>query len=51
LVSAPFSITPATEAIIDTSRSSAGDKVGRMVGNRAASIDLPEPGGPIINTL
>ena len=41
-------ITPATEAIIETSSNSAGVKVGRMVGSRAASIDLPEPGGPII---
>ena len=48
-VSAPFSMTPATEAIIETSSSSAGDSVGRIVGSRAASIDLPEPGGPIIS--
>jgi hypothetical protein len=50
-VSAPFSISPATEAIIDTSSSSAGVSGGRMVGSRAASIDFPEPGGPIISRL
>jgi hypothetical protein len=40
-VSAPSSISPATEAIIDTSSSSAGVSGGRMVGSRAAGIDLP----------
>jgi hypothetical protein len=27
------------------------DRVGRMPGKRAASIDLPVPGGPTISTL
>jgi len=39
------------QAIIETSRSSAGDSGGRIEGSRAASIDLPEPGGPIIRRL
>ena len=51
LVSAPPSIAPATDAIIDTSSSSAGVSGGRMVGSRVASIDLPEPGGPTISRL
>ena len=50
-MSAPPSISPATEAIIDTSSSSAGVSGGRIVGSRAASIDLPAPGGPIISRL
>jgi hypothetical protein len=41
-------ISPATEAIIETSSNSAGDSGGRMDGSRAASMDLPEPGLPII---
>ncbi len=51
LVSAPPSISPATEAIIDTSNSSVGVSGGRIVGSRAASIDLPAPGGPTISRL
>ena len=47
-VSAPSRISPATEAIIETSNSSAGDSGGRIEGSRAASIDLPAPGAPII---
>src|SRR5262249_14389251 len=38
LVSAPPSISPATDAIIETSSSSAGVSGGRMVGSRAANI-------------
>src|SRR5215469_10099372 len=34
-----------------TSRSSAGDSGGRIDGSRAASIDLPAPGGPTIRRL
>ena len=36
---------------MDTSSSSAGVSGGRMVASRAASIDLPAPGGPTINRL
>ena len=45
------SSSPAIEAIIDTSRSSAGDSGGRIDGSRLASIDLPAPGGPTISRL
>ena len=48
-VSAPPSISPATEAIIETSSSSPGDSGGRIEGSRAASIDLPAPGAPVIS--
>src|SRR5215471_13410449 len=51
LVSAPPLICPATEATIDTSRSSAGASGGRIDGSRAASMDLPAPGGPTISRL
>jgi hypothetical protein len=51
LVSAPPSISPATDAIIETSSSSAGVSGGRMVGSRAANIDLPAPGGPTMSRL
>jgi hypothetical protein len=47
-VSAPPSISPATEAIIETSSNSGGDNGGRIEGNLAASIDFPAPGAPII---
>jgi hypothetical protein len=47
-VNAPSRISPATEAIIDTSSSSEGDSGGRIEGRRAASIDLP-PGDPIMS--
>ena len=50
-MSAPPSIAPATDAIIETSSNSAGVSGGRIVGSRAASIDLPAPGGPTINRL
>ncbi len=36
---------------METSSNSDGASGGRMVGNRAASIDLPAPGGPTINML
>ena len=48
-VNAPSRISPATEAIIETSSSSDGDSGGRIEGSRAASIDLPAPGEPIIS--
>jgi hypothetical protein len=32
-------------------RISSGDRGGRIEGIRDASIDLPDPGGPIISTL
>jgi hypothetical protein len=34
-----------------SSSASDGSSGGRMPGSRAASIDLPEPGGPIISML
>ena len=34
-----------------TSSASAGASGGRIPGSRAASMDLPEPGGPIISML
>ena len=46
----PFS-SPATDWIIETSSSSRGPKGGRIEGRRAASIDLPAPGGPFISRL
>jgi hypothetical protein len=51
LLSAPSSIFPAIEAIIDTSSNSAGESGGKIVGSRAASIDFPAPGGPIMSML
>ena len=36
---------------METSRSSAGASGGRMDGSRAASIDLPAPGGPTMSRL
>jgi hypothetical protein len=50
-VRAPSRISPATEAIIDTSKSSDGDSGGNIEGSLAASIDLPAPGDPIIRRL
>src|ERR1700760_3308321 len=50
-VSAPPSISPATDAIMETSNNSDGDSGGRIDGSRAASIDLPAPGAPIISSL
>src|SRR4051812_33700595 len=34
-----------------SSSASAGSSGGKVPGRRAASIDLPEPGGPVINRL
>ena len=48
-VNAPPSISPATDAIMETSSNSPGDSGGRIEGRRAASIDLPAPGEPIIS--
>src|SRR5262249_12472017 len=48
---APSRIWPATDAIIDTSSNSDGDSGGRIEGSRAASIDLPAPGEPIISRM
>ena len=42
---------PATLWIMLTSSASLGGRSGNRPGNRAASIDLPEPGGPIISRL
>ena len=36
---------------METSSSSAGVSGGRMPASRAASIDLPEPGGPTMSRL
>lgn len=38
-------------AIIETSSNSAGSSGGRIEGKRAASMDLPEPGGPTIRII
>src|SRR3954469_11902268 len=51
LVRAPSLISPATEAIMETSSSSGGVSGGKMVGRRAASMDLPAPGGPTMIKL
>ena len=51
LVSAPPSITPAIDCTMETSSSSAGASGGRIDGSRAASIDLPAPGGPTMRRL
>jgi hypothetical protein len=51
LVSAPSAISPAIDATMETSSSSAGASGGRIEGSRAASIDLPAPGGPTISIL
>ena len=42
---------PATLWIMLTSSASLGGRSGSRPGSRAASIDLPEPGGPIIRRL
>ena len=44
----PWSISPASEWIIEVSSASAAVSCGRMPGRRAAIIDLPEPGLPTI---
>jgi hypothetical protein len=41
----------AVDLAMETSSNSAGDSGGRIEGSRAASIDLPEPGGPLISRL
>ena len=51
LVSAPPSISPATEATIDTSSSSGRRQRRQDRGSRAASIDLPAPGGPTMQQV
>ena len=47
----PPSSSPASECTMETSSISSGVSGGRMEGSRAASIDLPEPGAPIISRL
>ena len=48
----PPSATPPDRLwIMLTSRASEGSSGGSSPGKRAASMDLPAPGGPIINTL
>ena len=47
----PCSSLPASEWIIVASSASAGVSGGSNPGSRAASIDLPAPGGPIISRL
>jgi hypothetical protein len=42
---------PATLWIMLTSSASLGDSSGSRPGSRAANIDLPEPGEPIISKL
>ena len=51
VASLPPSSSPASECTMETSSISSGDSGGRMEGRRAASIDLPEPGAPIISRL
>ena len=50
-MSFPSVSSPAIEAIIEISRSSRGESGGRIEGRRAASMDLPAPGGPTISML
>ncbi len=45
----PSSRSPLSEWIIEVSSASAGVSGGRIPGKRAASMDLPDPGVPIIN--
>jgi len=45
----PLSIRPASECTIEVSSASAGLSWGKILGNRAASIDFPDPGGPTIS--
>ena len=42
---------PATDWIMPSSKASAGSSGGNNPGRRAASIDLPDPGGPTISRL
>lgn len=46
LVRAPRAIMPASDQTMEVSSSSAGVRGGSRPGRRAASIDLPDPGGP-----
>ena len=50
-VRAPRAIWPATEWIIEVSRSSCAESGGSSAGSLWASIDLPEPGGPMNSRL
>ena len=50
-ISLPSASWPATECTMLTSSASAGSSGGRSAGSRAASIDLPAPGGPSISRL
>ena len=50
-VNAPPANCPATEWMSETSSNSRGISGGRIDGSRAASMDLPAPGGPFINKL
>ena len=50
-VSAPLAISPATEWIMEVSSSSLAVSGGKSPGRRWASIDLPEPGGPVKRRL
>ena len=50
-LSRPSSSSPATDWIIETSSASFASIGGSRPGSRAASIDLPAPGGPIIRRL
>jgi len=47
----PFGILPAIEYTFDVSSFSSKVISGKIVGNLFASIDLPEPGGPISRQL
>src|SRR3954469_15238906 len=48
---APSARWPATDWIMEISSSSRGARGGRIDGRRCASMDLPAPGGPLINKL
>ena len=50
-VRAPLAISPATECTIEVSSSSSAVSGGRRPGSLWASIDLPEPGGPVNSRL
>ena len=43
-------LSPATECTSAVSKASFSSKGGRMDGRCEASMDLPEPGGPLIST-
>ncbi|OIQ69873.1 hypothetical protein GALL_485200 [mine drainage metagenome] len=46
----PSSNSPAREWIIEVSSASIAESGGKMPGRRAASMDFPDPGGPVIST-